>query len=286
MKRLLSAIFFSIILSSCASNHPALRIYRLHFKIAENNHIVPYTLNLIALRELEDHLPLIEKYLLWFLNNLNYPDVHGLTGSIYDFMITKKGVESTTRIYDSVDSYSATFLILLNEYTKQTGDNSILREYEDRIADVAYTIFSLQQEDGLTIAVPHKNIKYLMDNCEVYGGLAAMIELCDRMEWNLRDFYQLVLDKLKTGIQNELFDEQRSNFYWARDEVGPHISDWDNYYPDAYAQLFPILYDLLEEEPDLKKLLWSNFNDRYKNKINISPEQQIVIDLVRERMGG
>ncbi|MCF7815071.1 MAG: hypothetical protein K9N09_11440 [Candidatus Cloacimonetes bacterium] len=286
MKKILFVIFVSLLLVTC-SQHPALKVFSWYSEVAENNYVIPYTLNLFAIDRLENRKSRkhIKKYIEWIFTKLNYPDKHGLTGSIYDFHISQEGEEISSETYDSVDSYSATFLILLNEYVKLTGDQSFIARFKTQIKDIAYTIAHLQDDDGLTSAIPQSDTKYLMDNCEVYGGLIAFTELSKLMGWELENYYDDIAISLRHGIFNYFYNHQNQNFNWAVDDKTVHTSDWNIFYPDAYAQLFPILYKLVDDQPLIKKTIWNNFSEFYSDKENVPLEQQLVISLAEKRMG-
>ena len=253
----------------------------------ESNFVIPYTINLIALSEMQEaaNLRPVKKYLNWVFKNLNYPDKHGLTGSIYDYDISILGIEKSSDNYDSVDSYSATFLMLLQKYFFLSHDRALIQQNKQKIHDIAYTIVYLQDKDGLTIAVPESDVKYLMDNCEVYGGLKAFIELSEDFGWNLEDYYFGAKDSVERGIMQKLYNAEFQNFNWAVDDDSIHASNWNIFYPDAYAQIFPIVYGLLDDDDELRHQIWNNFNEIYKKQKHIPSEQKIVISFAEKRMG-
>jgi len=284
LKRYLCFLCVSLQLISCI-HHPALRILKKHQKLEKINSVVPYTINLYAIHDLENSKKNVKPYLIWVLQNLNYPDKHGLTGSIYDRNVTKEGIEFPTDGYDSIDSYSATFLILLHKYFIETNDTEFLREYEKKIQDVAYTIAYLQDDDGLTTALPGSDVKYFMDNCEAYAGIKSFIALSEAMEWNLEDFYSNILSALEKGIWLKFYNPQYRNFNWATDNLITHESNWKNHYPDAYAQIFSIAYGLPFKNKKIKDDIWEKYISFYKENINELPaEQKIVVEFAEERM--
>jgi len=286
MKKILFVICISAFFFSCA-RHPALKIFSWKFELEESNFIIPYTINLIALSEMNENSNLkpIKNYLNWVFLNLNYPDKFGITGSIYDYHISIIGEETSSEDYDSVDSYSATFLMLLEKYLFLSQDTALIMQNKQKIHDIAYTIVHLQGEDGLTIAVPNSEIKYLMDNCEVYGGLKAIISLSEEFGWDLEDYYFEAKNSLENGIMQKLYNEGLQNFNWAVEERVASSSNWTEFYPDAYAQIFPIVYGLLDDDDELKNHIWDNFNEIYKKQIHVPAEQQIVINFAEQRMG-
>jgi hypothetical protein len=284
LKKYLFFLCVSLLLFSC-TYHPALRILKKHQKLEKINSVIPYIINLYAIHDLENSNKNVKPYLIWVLQNLNYPDKHGLTGSIYDRNITIDGIEFSTEGYDSIDSYSATFLILLHKYFIETNDREFLKENEKKIQDVAYTIAYLQDDDGLTSALPGSDIKYFMDNCEVYAGLKSFITLSEAMNWNLEEFYSNILSALEKGIWLKFYNPRNRNFNWAIDDLVTHESKWENHYPDAYAQIFPIAYNLPFENNKLKDDIWKKYVKLYKGNIkDLPPEQKVVVDFAEERM--
>ena len=85
------------------------------------------------------------------------------------------------------------------------------------------------------------------------------------------------------GVWKYLYNKERGNFYWAIHNGKRKEAVWDKLYPDAYAQLFPILFGLLEENVTLKNSLWQDFNKFYSAKIdNLSTEQSIIFELTKK----
>lgn len=278
-----NVLIISFLLISC-SQHPVFRISKDHIKIRNENYIVPYSVNLITYQNLKNQkqLTAAKEYILWVLDNLNYPDKYGLTGSIYDFYITRKGLEKPLYQYDSVDSYSATFLLILYEYFLASEDRELFLQNRKKIEDIAYTIAYLQDNDGLTFATPATEVKYLMDNCEVYAGLEAYIYLCKKLNWDKIEFYQKVKDKLEKGFWQKFYDPKNLNFHWAVSNDYLHRSDWNTFYPDGYAQLFPILFGLLENDENIKTHIWQTYLSLYEER-ELPTSQMIIFELTYEK---
>lgn len=148
---------------------------------------------------------------------------------------------------------------------------------------MAYIISILQDSDGLTRAIQGRNKKYLMNNCESYGGINAFIKLSKRFHWNHIAYYEEVRKSIKKGILEQFYDENKKNFYWAVDGEGKHPSHWTRYYPDAFAQLFPIFHRVLEENSELKENLWKCFLKYYQNaRDHVSIEQKLIYELTQD----
>lgn len=283
-------IFLLVILSSCSYSKQriknyAFNIYREFYPIKSENYIIPYSLNLISIYKVQkgEDIKNIKKYINWYFDHLNYPDKFGITGSIYDYIITKDGEEKSTENFDSIDSYSGTFLVLLNNYLTRTGDKKLFYENKKKIKDIAYTIVFLQKEDGLTTPTPAMQIKYLMNNCEAYWGIKSFIEIAEKMGWNIEKAYIISEKNFEHSIMKKFYCKEKRNFYWAISENKKFRSNWENFYPDAYAQIFPIVCGIIKE----KKLainIWENFYKRYKGKTDLEVEQKTMIDFARRKL--
>jgi len=269
--------------------HPALLILEQYKNIAgkESVLVVPYFTTLMAIDLLRldaaQHRYLVKAYLNWYIAHLNYPDKYGITGSIYDWRVYADESEISTYDMDSVDSYSATFIMLVNRYLKISGDRNWVETHRRYLEDIIYHIPHLQTTDHLTVAHPDTNAEYLMDNCEALGGTAAMIELSGTMYWfDLQNQYIKIHDQLAAAIETHLYDGDNQLYFWAKIDDKKSASQWDVFYPDAYAQLFPILYKLTGSSRSNR--LWTQFHNAYGNTLNdeLSVEQRIVYEWTKE----
>lgn len=268
-------------------DHPALKIIKVFTPVnGERSYVIPYTVNLFSIYILRHDLNSrdVARYIDWYLDNLNYPDKHDLTGSIYDYEIYRDGRQVAIQTYDSVDSYAATFLILLHEYYLKTGHREILDFNRAKIMDIAYLLLFLQDQDGLTKALPDSDAKYLMDNCEVYAGLKAFNELSGVLGWQIPFYYAIAEKGVKQAIFERLYDESAGLFHWAVDDQVIHESCWENYYPDAFAQIFPVLYGVLDPASEKSQRLWQEFSSRYESSPKPDSLQAILVQMTRERL--
>jgi hypothetical protein len=271
------------------AEHPALRIMS-HYAtdLTGMNTINPYIVSILALNEVQQnrHLDEVRHYILWYFSRLNYPDHQGLTGTIYDHVI-ENGREHSRNQYDSVDGYAGIFLHLLSQYVNKTHDLDILLNNWDKIEDIAYLIPFLQEENGLTRALPESGEAYLMDNCESYGGISAYIALRDLAGKGKSAYYDHVRDAIKNAILVHLYEPKQKMFFWAATNNHKSRSDWNRFYPDAFAQLFPIYFGLLADTPDLRRSLWREFARRYSAKAAGFPiEQRIIYEFTKKTMEG
>ncbi len=218
--------------------------------------VSPYTVNVYALHLLNEDHPgnraLVKAYLDWYLRHLNYPDRWGLTGTIYDYRIQYRAGarprETPLRTYDSADAYAGTFLLLFSSYVLKSRDRAFMEEHIGRLKDVAYVIVRLvDPDDGLTVALPGKKTKYLMDNAEAYAGLlyfTRLLALNVSSPGDKRDlrYYRAFDTRLKQGILAGFYNADKGYFYWAIDDGVKSRPDLKVFYPDLLSQAYPYVY--------------------------------------------
>ncbi|MCP5050506.1 MAG: hypothetical protein GY940_25300, partial [bacterium] len=74
------------------------------------------------------------------------------------------------------------------------------------------------------------------------------------------------------------------NYYWAIDGDKKSLSGWETFYPDGLAQLFPILYGILQDRAG-KELLWNKFHEAHGDLIpNLPVAQKIIYQWTKEVM--
>ena len=287
---ILISSFFLVSLSGISSaEHAALNIMKLYAAdLKDMNAVDPYLVSMLALNEVDHnrHTDEVRQFILWYFSKLNYPDYKGLTGTIYDYVI-ENGRERSTNSYDSVDGYAGIFLHLVHQYVLGTGDLDILQDNWSKIEDIVYLIPFLQDKDGLTKALSDTNAKYLMDNCESYGGVSAYIGLRTLLGKESSTYYKHVRNAIKKAVLTHLYEPRNGTFDWAVENDNKSPSNWKRFYPDAYAQLFPIYFDLLAGNPELKQRLWKEFTRRYAAKVSGFPiEQRIFYEMTKRNMEG
>ena len=289
---LASAVLAAVIAGpGCARRglHPALDITSLQEPLdAGLERVNPYFASLYA----EDYLrrggdpARVRTFLQWYLDSLNYPDRHGLTGTIDDMNVEPGGRMARTGDYDSADGYAAVFLVLLESYERRSGDAAFCHDNRKRIEDIAWLLLHLQDPDGLLRAHPGTDARYLMDNCEAYGGLVAYDDLMRRLEWNQGPRYREAAETVRRAVINLLGTSGDEPFHWADVAGHLHPSDWSRFYPDALAQVFPILYGVVDVDSPTAVRLWREFDRRHgpAAAIERDPAQRVIIDLTRELM--
>lgn len=269
---------------------PVRNICSHYMDLPGNFYITPYEVSLFALELVEtpQYRPQVRAFLEVLFANVNSADKYGMSGTVYDFDI-KDNVLKVKPVFDSIDGYSGIFLVLFQRYYELTGDRTLLDANWQKIQDIAYTIAFLQQKTGLTIALPDYPIEYLMDNCEAYGGVQAYLRLSQSLGKQIDTvYYQKIADSIKAGVYS-LYSEKAGSFKWCSEKDKNSFSIWEKFYPDAYAQLFPVYYGLVTT--DEQKHIWSTFIELYpaagwKNTGLVATEQAVFCRLTQRKMEG
>jgi hypothetical protein len=258
--------------------------------------IEPYFGNLAALGMCLDpvRLPQVIAWMKWYVSKLNRPDIWGLTGSIYVYSISPTGEEISTGNCDSVDSYAATFLSLAWNLW-QTGDpasQAYIKSIASALDMVGGVITSpkIQQPDGLTFAKPNYQFKYLQDNCEVYHGLSDAVSLFTALgnPTQAAYFSAAAASSIK-GIMTMLVAGEWSVYKGVSGVLqAPNMS---TFYPDAMAQLFPVLHGVVEPTSAQAVASYAAFNKAYPTWTSLSfataddPFPQCLLGVVAKIMG-
>ncbi len=239
----------------------------------------PYFADFAALALLdnaEKYAENVKAYMEWHFEHLNTEDsdYNGVDGTIYDYTVTLENgritAETAKGSYDSTDSYAATFLTVLNKYYEKTGDADYIFSRAadiDRVVDAMLSTFSF----GLTFAKPDYEVKYLMDNCEVYEGMIAGMKLLELVNDTTLDG-MLRLAKCKIGnelaaqtIEKKLWNADGNHYEAGIFATGAAINEfsWSEFYPSATAQLFPITCGLINADSVRANNLYSHFCEEY-----------------------
>jgi hypothetical protein len=224
--------------------------------------INPYYANLAAIGLVKDssRYVQVENWMRWYISHLNRKDRWGLGGTMYDYNIIN-GKEVAEGDADSTDSYAATFLSLAYAYfaTGNPAAQSYVRSIASDLDLIGHVLAKTQQSDGLTWAKPDYQIKYLMDNAEVFRGLADAATLFGSLgDTGKQNYYSGLATKCQQGVWSMWL-----NGKWAvyKDGIGrlatPNMGTW---YPDASSQLFPVLYGVVSGNDGKAKEAYDNFN--------------------------
>jgi hypothetical protein len=156
-------------------------------------------------------------------------------GFVTDYTMTASGVASSTGNMDSTDSYAATFLSAVGMAypTDPSRTTALLAGIHGAIK----AILATQDSDGLTWAKPNYQVKYLMDNGEVYDGLIAakrVLTAVGDTKW------ASLVSAMATNNLNGLstmWNTSANDFNWAKfPGGGQQTTNWSVLYPDALEQ--------------------------------------------------
>ncbi|PYI55651.1 hypothetical protein [Paenibacillus flagellatus] len=232
--------------------------------------VVPYFTNmaLLGLLERPEHAQTVRRYADWYFSRLNRTASADVpAGSVFDYIVeTDRTTETATGDFDSTDSYASTFLNVLRKYAAVTGDTAYLRAHEADIRLIAQAMLSTQQADGLTWAKPAYRVKYLMDNTEVYKGLVDAEWIASSVfgDATAAAEYRRKAEEVKAGIENGLWSADRQAYAYAKMEDGSLLyPDWNSFYADATAQLFPIWTGLIAPDSERAMQLYRTFNEHH-----------------------
>lgn len=239
----------------------------------------------------ERHIEGARRYMDWHFAHLNTAetDYNGVDGTIYDYTATVSGGTLVSEAvtyngsgkpqYDSVDSYAATFLGVLTKYYEVTQDADYLLAHREEIIRI-FRVIPADMDDGLTWAKPDYRIKYFMDNCEVYEGLAAAEKLFaaalqdEVLAAEAAGMKQQVTEKMEALMWRE------AGYYEAavgEDGRSAFRFDWSNFYPCATAQLLAISCGLLQPDDPRAIGLYNSFNEYFSTGENQATWERISI---------
>lgn len=254
------------------------------FRPLSNNKadVIPYFSTITAMSLLQgnsnDYTNQVIKYVEWMLSRLNTKDedYFNIDGTMSNFQIERinnKLVETTYK-YDSVDSYNALFLALVDKVYSKTNDNEFLLRNESNIVRVINALLSTRNANGLSLVSVGNRTQYTMDNVEVNYGLKSSANLINKLIKisSNTDKLTIIQNQIDTwlkentqAIQTYLWSSETSKFHVAintTDQV-VEFKGWDVFYPDAVAQLYPIVFDYIEPSSAQASELYQLFNDEY-----------------------
>lgn len=264
----------------------------LAFRDKENGtvNIIPYFSSITAIALLQKapdlrYEDVATNYFDWHFARLNdaTADKNGVPGTIYNYSAEiVNGVvqsEKTEQEYDSTDSYAALFLIALWEYYEQTGNAEYIMTHYQQINAVLEAMDATLDKDGLTNAKPDYQVKYLMDNAEVFKGVSCALKIFEEVflpgfddrtsEYN--NIRQTIVYLQETKVRQEQAfstilwnqEEQRYEIGINRNGSALNFEGWTNFYPYAVGQLFPILFGVLDPDSEQARNLYQTFGDYY-----------------------
>ncbi|MEA5050902.1 MAG: hypothetical protein VB021_05450 [Oscillospiraceae bacterium] len=240
--------------------------------------INPYFADYTAMALLEaGYADAAARYIEWHFDHLNRsPDRCGIAFTICDFDVAMEGGaavrETPTGDYDSSDSYAATFLSLLARYYRATGDGALLAAHYDDVCGILGAL-AATSDGGLTAAKADYPVYYLMDNCEVYAGLADARTLFGEVYADgavypgadaVRADIEARLAALGAAIEERLWNEAEQHYECAQEADGSCSAfDWNELYMSACSQLFPILCGVLAPDSARARALYGTFCEKF-----------------------
>lgn len=228
--------------------------------------VMPYFSNFSAMAMLEDPscYPLVERYLDWYLQNLEK------NGTILDYHYDENFKAKKAKP-DSEDAYAGTYLSLVTHFHERTGQTPWVRKNLPGLKKVARAIIKLMDRDGLTFALASYRVKYLMDNCEAYRGLADFANLLDYLGDGEAPYFKAKAEAVAGGVERALWNPRSLTYYPSKTGwIRPGVS-LKKFYPDAACQIFPVLYGLIEPESGRGARLYKLFNDYQPDWVTIKP---------------
>lgn len=234
--------------------------------------INPYNINfaltnVLRINATESTLSRVQNYIAWYLSHTNNPDQWGVNGTMYDYDVTSDGREVSRNDADSTDSYAATFLTLVRSYLDASGQKDWVKNQISSLKMIANSIWATFDSNiGLTYAKPNYMIAYLMDNVEVWRGLQDFSNLLGDVSDSDAQHYQDRASLIRTGIETKLWNPSRSEYQIAYNNPSQAV-DWNIFYPDASANMWPLLFELPDAiNSPRREILYRKFSDNQLTK--------------------
>jgi hypothetical protein len=171
------------------------------------------------------------KWLTW------YQAHQSSEGFVTDYTVNNSVLTSTGDM-DSTDAYAGMFLYAAWTAYEQTRDRAALKSLKPGILRAVKAIDATMDADGLTWAKPAWQVKYLMDEAEVYIGLRAASKLLQVLKEPSASSAAAKAQKLKTAI-DATWNGATGAYDWAIHSDGARESTtWTTLYPDALQQVW------------------------------------------------
>jgi hypothetical protein len=246
--------------------------------------IIPYFSAISGMALLQDidtdYSNQVIHYIEWMLENLNdsSTDYFNIDGTMSNFKVNYLDDNSYQLIpykYDSVDSYTALMISLIMRTYERTNDIDFLLKHESKIIRILNALLSTRLDNGLSSVSVGNRTQYIMDNVEVNYGLKDGIKLVNRLLEVSNETIELNLLKVNldgwlddntNAIEELLWNNDKGTYNVALNESNliVEFKSWDNFYPDAVAQLFPIIFEVIEPGSNRAKTLYNEFNINYQ----------------------
>ncbi|MEW6227107.1 MAG: hypothetical protein AB1700_03295, partial [Bacillota bacterium] len=201
--------------------------------------IIPYFSNFAVLGLLRayelthtpDFLTPARRWLEWYVNHMN------ADGTVYDYTGFYPDYKPTGD-YDSTDSYAATFILAVWRYYRVTGNRDFLIQMYPYVVKALGAIDLTYGRDGLTFAKPGWPVKYLMDNTEVWLGLAAAWSISGTLgDIAYENLFAFLADKTMDGLRNQFWLTDEGYYAMSISSDGTRYTKMDTWYPDALSNI-------------------------------------------------
>ncbi|MCX7665539.1 MAG: hypothetical protein N2112_08340 [Gemmataceae bacterium] len=162
-------------------------------------------------------------------------------GYWFDYVGTTRANYKSNGQVDAHDSSAAMFLLVLERFRKSGG--KITPKMQASAKAAFKCIQDVTDEDGLTWAKPDYQVKFLMDNIEVYAGLHAARDFFTKLkEPDLAKACAEQLEKLAKRLPEYYGAKEKSQFAWAKHSNGNFDGGFEKLYPHGLAGLFGISF--------------------------------------------
>ena len=154
-------------------------------------------------------------------------------------------------VSDADDSSAATFLSLAVAYTRTSGDTAWWQQNSTKIRSIASAnLLDGNERDGKDFTRARRrfrgaassDVAYLMDQCEVYRGLADYAEYLVSLRDPFADVVMAEVVRLGRRIHEVFFDDVRQCWLWSDVESSSFLPTL--WYPDIRAQIYPHLFNV------------------------------------------
>ncbi len=253
-----------------------------------NTYINPYfscytLLALLSGQVTTERMELCQRAIDWHFTHLGPQTFDGrlLAATIFDYTaVVKDGVvisEHTDQTQDSTDSYSAAFLLVLDQFMRAGGSADYLSAHQSEFLGVLSVMLATLSKDGLTFAKPDYQVAYLMDNSEVWQALQAAEHLLKTAflpasSANLKQAVSIHISLARVSAARNAIEAALETKLWnpSGGYYAPSLSnsiaaayDPDKFYGDAISQLCPILYGVISPQSERAKALYQSFCARW-----------------------
>lgn len=207
----------------------------------------------------------------WYVDHMNTPensgpDVDGMHGTVFVHAVDGNGLEYELNVADADDS-AASLFITFARYLWDSGDTDNRAWVTDNayyIRLAASVLTRLLDSDNLTIARPSFNIRYTMDNCETWRGFVDMAHLEAEAFGGRAAAYEAKAALVLAAIESFLWS---STVYLVN--KGASAPTLSTLYPDARAQLHPILMNVIAPTSARAASIWSTFKGNFPSWLEV-----------------